>query len=124
MSCYIQKLEQVKDGWHSRFVGSSDHFWTMLSNFKAEQRRSSQVNCSYNPKFCNGRGGWFCTDHILVKYGFDFENYIDMRQKAETAYTENGKAEQAKHEKEAEEKRKREWQEAADRMRAWEKRTV
>src|SRR5260221_172528 len=117
MSCYIQKLEQVKDGWHIRFGGKDDCFWTMLSNFKAEQKRCGQIFCNYNPRFFGGQGGWFCADHILIKYGFDFENYIDMRQKAELAYAESGKAEQARKEKEAEGKRKRYWEEERERAR-------
>jgi hypothetical protein len=119
MSCYIQKLEQVKDGWHIRFGGKDDCFWTMLSNFKTEQRRRGQVkaDCYYDPKFFNKQGGWFCTEDILLKYSSEFENYAEMRQKAETVYAESGKAEQARKEREAEEKRKRYWEEEQERAR-------
>jgi hypothetical protein len=89
----------------------------MLSNFKAEQKRCGQLFCHYNPRLFGGQGGWFCADHILLKYSSEFENYIDMREKAELVYAESGKAEQARKEKEAEEKRRRYWEEEQERAR-------
>jgi len=117
MSCYIQILEKHKEGWHIRFGGPSDEFWTMLSNFKAEQKLSHQAKCYYNPKFFNGRGGWFCTDGVLEKYAWSFTNYAEMRAKAIDDYQQNGKAEADRRQKEAEEKRERQWEETQERYR-------
>jgi flagellar biosynthesis GTPase FlhF len=111
ISCYIQHLERHRDGWHIRFSGSTDDFWGMLSNFKREQKLSGQIHCYYNPKFF-GKGGWFCSEGIFVKYADNFSNYADMRQKAIQDYQENGKAEEDRREAEAKEATRKAKQEA------------
>jgi hypothetical protein len=129
MGCYIQLLEQTKDGWRIRFGGPSDEFWTLLGDFKAEQKRS--FFCTYNPSFFQGKGGWYCSEHILVKYAWHFDNYDFMRKKAETVYQESGKAEEDRREREAkqtweekvkQERRKR-WEQQQKRWEEWEKET-
>lgn len=101
-ACYIQLLEQVKDGWHIRFGGPGDEFWTMLSNFKREYA------CQYNSRYFKNKGGWFCPDAVLVKYSSEFSNYAEMRREANYQYEQSGKAEEDRRAKEAEEAKREE----------------
>ncbi len=115
LNCRIQRLEQVKDGWHIRFSGGNEDFWMMLSNFKTEQHYSHQL-CHYvSSLFEVNVGGWFCTDTILKKYASDFSNYQEMRDKAEQDYQSSGRAAADRREKEEHEKqeaeRRKQWRE-------------
>src|SRR6266567_1779065 len=83
----IQFLTKTDIGWHIRFTGILDTgFQTTLERFREEQRKSAKINCHWNPALFNGKGGWFVTESILLKYQDYFENYTAMRRGAEVAY--------------------------------------
>ncbi len=83
----IQFLTKTDLGWHIRFTGILDTgFQTTLERFKEEQRKSAKINCRWDSTFFNGKGGWFITERILLKYQDYFENYAAMRRGAEVAY--------------------------------------
>ncbi len=79
----IQFLHKTDLGWHIRFTGQNGDFYTMLEHFKDEQRKSAKINCRWDPTYFNGKGGWFITERILLKYQDYFENYASMRSQAE-----------------------------------------
>jgi len=83
----IHFLTKTDLGWHIRFTGILDTgFQTTLERFKEEQRKSAKINCRWDSTFFNGKGGWFITERILLKYQDYFENYAAMRRGAEVAY--------------------------------------
>lgn len=82
----IQFLTKTDLGWHIRFTAQDDGFYAMLDKFREEQRRSAKINCHWNPSLFNGKGGWFVTERILLKYQDYFENYAAMRCGADVAY--------------------------------------
>ncbi len=122
----IQFLHKTDIGWHIRFTGILDGgFQTTLERFKEEQRKSAKINCHWNPALFNGKGGWFVTESILLKYQDYFENYTAMRRGAEVAYdlehqedlwgetkSERKQDEEEVRFKAEEAKQQREWEEA------------
>lgn len=82
----IQYLTKTDLGWHIRFTAQDDSFWTLVDHFKDEQRKSAKINCSWRPALFDGKGGWFITERILLKYQDYFENYASMRSQAETRW--------------------------------------
>lgn len=102
---YIQFLEKTDQGWHIRF-GTGD--WLLLSDFKAEQRRYGQTQCHYDPGVFGGKGGWFCTTFILLRFRDRFSNFDEKYFEAEKIYAEREKVKQEEQRKKNQQSRK-EW---------------
>jgi len=119
----IQYLEKTSLGWHIRFTAEDDSsFWFMVDKFKGEQRQSLGMHAKWNPGLFNGKGGWFCSELVLKKYRDCFENYSQMRTKAQNQWDmdhqENLWDETASERKEQEEEKKRK-KEDEEKERIW-----